>query len=318
MPAPISIGATRVRPPCNPHPVVRSFADAVAPLLLPLIAAFALAAAPQPPAEKSAQPTPVGGSVAGLINSKDYPAEAIRRNEQGAVAVLLKVDPTGSVSDCIVEESSKSAVLDDQTCRILRQRAKFTPARDAQGANVAGEWRGRIAWRLEDSTMLAADWMVRSIIRLERGKAPTCRRESDGAFKDVTSDPPPCPTDAASSMAGEALPEHGAVELVAEQRIALGQQPKLALGPGDELAASQLGRLEIDSGGKLSSCAVVETKGEFPPAFPGVCAMVQNKFVDASREELKAPLVAYLLLAAYRHFDTSSADPKVEGSSREP
>ena len=40
------------------------------------------------------------------------------------------------------------SALDASTCRILRARARFTPARDPSGNPVADEYFGQLAWRL--------------------------------------------------------------------------------------------------------------------------------------------------------------------------
>ncbi|AQR72796.1 energy transducer TonB [Sphingomonas sp. LM7] len=83
------------------------------------------------------------------ISYDDYPIEAIRRGEAGVVSVLLKVSDEGSVMQCEVTESSLSKPLDEQTCSLLKRRARFAPATDASGRKVAGEYRLSTPWGLE-------------------------------------------------------------------------------------------------------------------------------------------------------------------------
>ena len=93
------------------------------------------------------QTTPLT-SVPSLISDEDYPASAIRANEQGRTGYRLTVGTNGRVTGCTVTSSSGSATLDSTTCRILRARARFTPARDAQGEPVEAFHEGVITWSL--------------------------------------------------------------------------------------------------------------------------------------------------------------------------
>ena len=117
--------------------------------------AFALAlivAAAQPPS--AAPPAPAGprgprGNPRGYFTNDDYPASALRAEEEGTTSFRLDIGPDGRVAECTVTGSSGSAALDAATCRILRARARYAPARDAAGNPIAGRDHGRIAWRIE-------------------------------------------------------------------------------------------------------------------------------------------------------------------------
>ena len=87
-------------------------------------------------------------TLASLFSDRDYPAEAIRSGEQGAVAFKLAVGPDGRPAGCEVTSSSNSETLDSTTCRLLMERARFEPARDVDGRAVADSFNGRIVWRL--------------------------------------------------------------------------------------------------------------------------------------------------------------------------
>ena len=71
--------------------------------------------------------------VHSLFSGDDYPADAQRNNEQGTVTVDMLIGTDGRVTGCTVTGSSGSRSLDNATCRILRSRARFDPALDAQG-----------------------------------------------------------------------------------------------------------------------------------------------------------------------------------------
>ncbi len=87
-------------------------------------------------------------NLANLISNLDYPVSARAAREQGLVEFILDVGPNGRVTGCTITRSSGSAVLDSATCRLMRSRARFTPALNENGDSVADRFAHRIAWRL--------------------------------------------------------------------------------------------------------------------------------------------------------------------------
>lgn len=108
--------------------------------LLWSLASAAAAAGPEP--AQPAQPLP------SLFSDADYPPSAVRNHEQGAVGFRLEVAADGRPAGCSVVSSSGSQSLDSTTCRLLMERARFRPARDAQGKATADRFTGRIVWTL--------------------------------------------------------------------------------------------------------------------------------------------------------------------------
>jgi len=90
------------------------------------------------------------GSLAQYLSADDYPAAALRNNEQGRVQFILDIGADGRVTTCAVTETSGSATLDSTTCRIMRSRPRYTPARNALGRPVADRDRGAVRWALPD------------------------------------------------------------------------------------------------------------------------------------------------------------------------
>jgi TonB family protein len=81
------------------------------------------------------------------FSTDDYPRDARRLREQGTVGFSVLVGADGRVTDCVVTSSSGSASLDAATCRIVRERARYRPARDPQGNAVAGREDGlAVTW----------------------------------------------------------------------------------------------------------------------------------------------------------------------------
>ena len=95
-------------------------------------------------------PSPLVGSMGGIISDDDYPALALDRNEQGTTAITLGVDRSGRVAGCTVTNSSGSELLDRTTCALARRRARFIPARDVNGDPVPAKYSTRITWRIAE------------------------------------------------------------------------------------------------------------------------------------------------------------------------
>ncbi|MCW3837865.1 energy transducer TonB [Sphingomonas canadensis] len=89
------------------------------------------------------------GSPGGWVTNDDYPAAARRADIEGIVGFTLSIGPDGRVSGCRVDSSSGHQVLDDATCALLTERARFHPARDSNGQPVTGHWDSRFRWMLE-------------------------------------------------------------------------------------------------------------------------------------------------------------------------
>lgn len=88
-------------------------------------------------------------SLASYFSSNDYPMSAVDAREQGTVRFWIEVSAEGRVTECHIVQSSGSAALDAATCRVMRERARYTPARDANGRPVAsydGDYT--LTWRL--------------------------------------------------------------------------------------------------------------------------------------------------------------------------
>ena len=116
---------------------------------------YPILAAPPPPPLHPPVPRPPGAppqrhraNLSSYVTRDDYPAAALRGNEEGVTGVRLTVGADGRVSDCSVTASSGSSALDQATCRILRSRARYAPALDAAGQPASGTDNARIRWTL--------------------------------------------------------------------------------------------------------------------------------------------------------------------------
>ncbi|NNC72037.1 MAG: TonB family protein [Sphingomonadaceae bacterium] len=74
--------------------------------------------------------------IAGDISPRDYPRSARRARAEGLVGTTVHVGADGRVSRCIITNSSGNAALDETTCRLIRERFRYEPARNARGQAV--------------------------------------------------------------------------------------------------------------------------------------------------------------------------------------
>lgn len=103
---------------------------------------------PPQPAAKTIDKARAKGDLRSQVFDSDYPASAIRNEEQGTTRFRLQVNAEGRVTECSVVASSGSAALDSATCRIMKSRAKFFPARDSEGNATTDIVTAGIKWVL--------------------------------------------------------------------------------------------------------------------------------------------------------------------------
>lgn len=108
---------------------------------------------PPPPPPRAARPPSPIVPIHRLFSDGDYPAEAVKARQQGNVRFRLMVNKEGRVEHCRITGSSGSPVLDSATCRLVRARARFTPALDAKGKPAPDTFSAVIAWRLPGSQL---------------------------------------------------------------------------------------------------------------------------------------------------------------------
>lgn len=84
--------------------------------------------------------------TSGRLRDSDYPRAAYEAGISGTVRLRYVVGVNGRVTACRVTGSSGNAALDETTCRLIKQRLRFRPARDRQGRKVPDVWTGEHVW----------------------------------------------------------------------------------------------------------------------------------------------------------------------------
>jgi len=104
--------------------------------------------APPPPKPSLASEAVPARDRLRWITTDDYPTAALRQDIQGSVVISVMIGTDGRVRSCLVTQSSGSKLLDDATCRLYTARARFTPARDADGNPTAAQRTDRYRWQI--------------------------------------------------------------------------------------------------------------------------------------------------------------------------
>ena len=84
--------------------------------------------------------------IAGALSDADYRRVGPPKGAGGTVAIAFRVTTDGRVENCRVERSSGWDVLDSATCRLVTERFRFRPARDAAGRAVPWSLGTTFTW----------------------------------------------------------------------------------------------------------------------------------------------------------------------------
>ena len=125
-------------------PVIQTVREAPPVIITPQ----APPAPPPPPPAKVTKAQSAKGNLNAYFSTEDYPQDALRNEETGTTTVSLTIGTNGRVTNCTVTGSSGSRSLDNATCRILRARARYSPATLSNGQPTTDTDSARITWRL--------------------------------------------------------------------------------------------------------------------------------------------------------------------------
>jgi TonB family protein len=219
-------------------------------LIAPLLAAALLAAPLLPPAAVPFERARPVAALSSYIADSDYPRAAIDAREQGTTRLILDIGADGRVAGCEITRSSGSDLLDGTTCRLLTERARFTPARDTHGRAVPDAMSTLVNWVLPPMAsreqIVAANraWSfclrphaVRQFGNAARSSAdiaasafPACRREEDALVEvDFMNVPRDTPEGKAAEAEYRREKHAAAVDLIEfhRRRAASGEKPLL-------------------------------------------------------------------------------------------
>ena len=85
--------------------------------------------------------------VSGSLGPRDYRQIAAMGSPRGDADLLLLVNPAGRVERCRALQSSGDPAVDNILCQTLMDRARFSPAREANGSPLYQDVRYFPSWR---------------------------------------------------------------------------------------------------------------------------------------------------------------------------
>ena len=94
-------------------------------------------------------PLPEGAELRYLpvvVTLKDYPQQARRSGEEGTTLLSLQIDTSGRLRGCTTAQSSGSPLLDEQACRLYRERGRF----ELRGTSEPVTVHAPVKWVLVD------------------------------------------------------------------------------------------------------------------------------------------------------------------------
>jgi len=87
------------------------------------------------------------GTTGTIFRAGDYPSVSRSMREQGTVMFRVAIAADGTVADCTITASSGFRRLDQQSCALVRARARYHPPRDAAGNPVPVREDASVSWR---------------------------------------------------------------------------------------------------------------------------------------------------------------------------
>ncbi len=82
-----------------------------------------------------------------VITTSDYPPNSWKRGDQGITHFRLSLGTNGQATGCTIVESSGFEELDNATCRLMVERAKFDMS-TVFAANTEATYSNRVRWQL--------------------------------------------------------------------------------------------------------------------------------------------------------------------------
>ena len=192
-----------------------------------------------------------GDDLQAYFSFRDYPAGARAAGIEGVVGVRLGIGPDGRVSDCAVTANSGAASLDAATCRILRERASFRPAR--------GVVEGIVAWRLPPGTGAARRPVSESVVDVLPDEV--LGRPGPGARRLGPFPPRRTPADLGHYFRAGDYP---ASALAARREGEVGYQ--VTVGANGRVSHCRVTRSSGDAALDAATCRVFRTRVRYAPA----------------------------------------------------
>ncbi|MBQ1499788.1 MAG: TonB family protein [Sphingomonas sp.] len=214
------------------------------------------------------------------VTEDDYPADALRYDEEGTVRFDLTVARDGAVGKCEIAQSSGSDALDATTCTLLTQRARFSTPQ-------AGlHYRGQITWKLPPAVPEPIAWShSAAIIRLAGdGAVLGCEEKYEGHVSEKIGEPcasygKEMPAMLLAAIGGTGAPRTVTMELTNYFGGEAGPA-RFHAKAGQVMVARRQIQFDIAESGKVENCRDVPTGQEGVLDFmPSPCSWGPGPYV---------------------------------------
>ncbi|MEP2736750.1 MAG: energy transducer TonB [Erythrobacter sp.] len=109
-----------------------------------------------------------------FIRPADYPIAAWQEDETGIIHYSVEVSAEGKPKSCKIVKGAELARLAAATCPLVMERAEYRPARNKEGADIAGTYEGRYNWRKREPEMPQMT-LVFQYLHDEKGNSSDCK-----------------------------------------------------------------------------------------------------------------------------------------------
>jgi len=132
-----------------PSPAMRHYWDWAEPTMPNQDKAITLISGPGAPPEPPGvvvPPRPLRPAQS-YLKQADYPRTPLVSKLPATVWLALGIGATGRVKDCGIVHSSGWRWFDSASCLVMTERARFRPAKDANGHAVRGDIMQKLEWK---------------------------------------------------------------------------------------------------------------------------------------------------------------------------
>ncbi len=84
------------------------------------------------------------------VTTSDYRSSWINREYTGIARFKVSVGTNGRAQNCEILSSTGHSALDQATCKLIKQRARFNAAKNSNGEKVTGSYTNSVRWQLPD------------------------------------------------------------------------------------------------------------------------------------------------------------------------
>ncbi|HEY0596635.1 energy transducer TonB [Sphingopyxis sp.] len=200
-------------------------------------------------APESAEPMEPATFPGSWATNDDYPARAMREEREGTTGFQLTIGADGLPSACDIISSSGHGDLDATTCRLVMERARFKPGRDAKGKPTGGTYSNRIRWQIPEGGGMFALGTPGFAID-EGGEGWPRPPRPDMAMNGIL------PADHYPAAARDAR-EEGIVRMAVDVDVA------------GRVTGCSVTESSLSTSLDTASCALMRDKGKFEPALDG-------------------------------------------------